>query len=213
MEDVHTEIYKITGAATYIGECCNIIMVTHNTEVFSIFDTSVKGYFANVLQDYKMAAVREIQDALFFFIQFVSNCGVTEPIVLLALNNAFTDIALWSDDDMYDLRQNCLYGVSVIGKILSPEAFKTMVAKSLQAVEKVLTNPNAYTEEALGATENTYIALGTLSLLHTKEAAHVTQFLKQIPLKGEEEAQEAHNFFLDQVLAGNSALVSMKEET
>jgi hypothetical protein len=78
-----------------------------------------------------MAAVREIQDALFFFIQFVSNCGVTEPIVLLALNNAFTDIALWSDDDMYDLRQNCLYGVSVIGKILSPEAFKTMVAKSL----------------------------------------------------------------------------------
>jgi hypothetical protein len=49
MEDVHTEIYKITGAATYIGECCNILMVTHKTEVFSIFDTSVKGYFANVL--------------------------------------------------------------------------------------------------------------------------------------------------------------------
>lgn len=75
---------------------------------------------------------------------------------------------------MYDVKQNCLYGISVVAKKMSPESFKSLVPKSMQCVEKVLTNPNAYSEDALSATENTIIALGTLSLLHTKESAHVT---------------------------------------
>lgn len=52
------------------------------------------------------------------------------------------------------------------------------------------------------------IALGTLALLHTKDAAQVNKFLEALPLKGEGEAQVAHELLIDQVLAGNQALTS-----
>lgn len=56
MEDIHNEIYKITGAATYINESCNILMETYKAEVHDLIDSSVKGYFAVVLQGYQLAA-------------------------------------------------------------------------------------------------------------------------------------------------------------
>lgn len=109
---------------------------------------------------------------------------------------------------MHDVRQNAAYGIGVVARVLSPEAFKTLLPNCMKAIELVLSHPEAHGEEALAATENAVITLGVLALMHTKQEVHVNKFLEALPLKGEEEAQEAHELLLDQVLAGNQVLTS-----
>ena len=60
----------------------------------------------------------------------------------------------------------------------------------------------------LPVTENAITSYGILALLNTKDASHVTKFLGALPLKGEAEAQEAHDFLLDHCLAKNPLLTS-----
>ena len=50
------------------------------------------------------------------------------------------------------------------------------------------------TEEHLAVTENAIVSLGYLAFLHSKDAGHVNKFVSALPLKGEEEGQEAHLF-------------------
>ena len=56
-------------------------------------------------------------------------------------------------------------------------------------------------------TENAYVTLARIALVHSLNANHANRFLSALPLKGEEEAQEAHQFLFEQVLAGNSLLL------
>ena len=90
-----------------------------------------------------------------------------------------------------------------MSKHLGQDAFKTLLPKCMAAVERVTGFPEASDDEHLVATENAYITLGMLAVFQTKEAAHLEKFLGLLPLKGEEEAQEAHGFLLDQLLAKN----------
>jgi len=155
-------------------------------------------------------APREIQDAAYFFIQLVNESGVKDTMLLYELCAKFAEICNWTttDSDMLDVRQNTAYGIGSIAKVLSPAQFKTLLPGCQKAVDLVLSHPEAAGEEAQAATENALITLGVLALLHTKEEAHVSRFLAALPLKGEEEAQEAHELLLDQLLAGNAALTS-----
>lgn len=54
--------------------------------------------------------------------------------------------------------------------------------------------------------ENALITLGFIALLHTKEPVQINKFLDQLPLQGDDEAQEAHEFLAEQILTGNQAL-------
>ena len=54
-----------------------------------------------------------------------------------------------------------------MSKHMNQAAFKSMVPKSLKAVEFVLSNPNALSEQHPVVTENAYCTLGKLCLLHT----------------------------------------------
>ena len=51
-----------------------------------------------------------------------------------------------------------------MAKILNKDMFMTLYSKSMGAVERVITLPNAQEEEQLVATENAYITLGALAL-------------------------------------------------
>ena len=64
-----------------------------------------------------------------------------------------------------------------MAKILNKDMFMTLYSKSMSAVERVITLPNAQEEEQLVATENAYITLGVLALYQTNDAAHVQKFL------------------------------------
>ena len=99
-----------------------------------------------------------------------------------------------------------------MAKHLNQGAFKSLVETAMKSVEHILSNPTAGSEEQQAVTENCYVTLARLSLLHTQDAAHINQFLSALPLKGEDEAQEAHEFLFEQVLANNSVLMGPCKE-
>lgn len=78
----------------------------------------------------------------------------------------------------------------------------------MKAIEHVLSDPEGQSEERLAVTENAYITLGFIAALHSKDAAQITKFLQQLPLKGDEEAQEAHEFLFEQILLCNEAILT-----
>jgi hypothetical protein len=108
---------------------------------------------------------------------------------------------------MTDVRQNTVYGIGVMAKHLNEGAFKSLLPNSMKAVEHILSHSEAMSTEHICVTENAYCTLAKLSLLHTHEAAHVNKFLEALPLTGEEEAQEAHQFLFEQVLQNNAVLM------
>ena len=46
INEIHAELDKITNAALYISECCDIIMSTYKADALQMIDSSVKFYFA-----------------------------------------------------------------------------------------------------------------------------------------------------------------------
>lgn len=146
---------------------------------------------------------RELQDATYFFMEFVEHCDRSDVLMLIELCQQYADITMWTKPDMADIRQNTVYGIGVMSKYISAAAFKSLLPKSLQAIEVCLSNPEAQTEENLAVTENALITLGYISLMHSKDQAQVAKFVSALPLTGEEEAQEAHTLLFKQMLAKN----------
>lgn len=211
--EIKEELYKLSGAATYINECADIIMSTYKTEATQVINDSVRFYFAKILQDYKVVSERELQDATFFFMEFVEHCVNTDVLMIAGLAAQFAEITLWSKPEMTDVRQNTVYGIGVFAKFLTQAGFKTLVEVSMKAVEHILSAPDAQSEQNLAVYENAIVTLGTLSLKHTQDISHVTRFLEALPLKGEEEAQEAHKFLFEQVLQNNAILMGACKDT
>ena len=71
MEGEQYQLYKIASVATYVGECCNILMETYKANVFGLLNTCVRPYFEKTLSQYQLVCERESTDASFFFIQFI----------------------------------------------------------------------------------------------------------------------------------------------
>jgi len=49
-DEIKEELYKISGAATYINECADIIMSTYKADATQIINDSVKFYMAKLIQ-------------------------------------------------------------------------------------------------------------------------------------------------------------------
>jgi hypothetical protein len=115
-DEIKEELYKISGAATYINECADIIMVTYKTDSTQTINDSVKFYFAKIIQDYKNVSDRELQDATFFFMEFITHCASSDLMMIYELTSQFTEITMWCKVDMIDVRQNLAYGIGVMAK-------------------------------------------------------------------------------------------------
>jgi hypothetical protein len=202
-EQIKEELYKITGAATYINECADVIFTVYGKECRDLIDAHVRPYFAKVLQEYKVVSERELQDCTFFFLQYVNNVNNEDTVTIMQLFQQFIEITLWTKPEMADVRQNAIYGIGVFAKNLNQTAFQTLLPNAMKTIEFILTTPDAYSEENLAVTENAIITLGFVSLYHSKDVAHVTKFLESMPLKGEDEAKEAHSLLFNQMIAGN----------
>lgn len=99
------EIIKITGAATYISECCDVLMAIYKEEATALMDNFIKFYYADCLQSYQTANDAELSTAAYFFIQFVSECKkASDKMMLYELCNQFADIALFLAPDACDAR-------------------------------------------------------------------------------------------------------------
>lgn len=201
LAEIQAELGKITNAALYICECSDIIMSTYKTEAQSMIESSVKGYFGDVLKEYKVVSQRELQDATYFFMQYVENCAHGDKLFVYELCNQCIEIALWSKPEMTDVRQNCAYGIGVMAKHLNEGTFKSLIGNAIKAVEYLLTDSETI------VTENAICTLSKISLLHSHDAAQVNKFLSALPLTGDDEAQEVHQFLFEQVLQNNSVLM------
>ena len=121
--ELKEELYKITGAATYINECADIIMTTYKTEAAAVMDESVKWYFGQILQQYKMVSERELQDATFFFMEYVEHCNSSDTLMVYGLCAQFVDVAMWAKPEMADVRQNAIYGIGAMCQHINPSQF------------------------------------------------------------------------------------------
>lgn len=202
-DQIKEELYKITGAATYINECADVIFSVYGKECRNMIEIHVQPYFAKVLNEFRVVSERELQDCTFFFMQFVNQVNNEDPLQIMQLCQQFVEILLWSKPEMADVRQNAIYGIAVFAKNLNQNAFTSLLPNVMKAIETCLTNPEALSDENLAVTENAVVCLGYVSLLHSKDPAHVTKFCSALPLKGEDEAKEAHGFLLKQVVGGN----------
>lgn len=196
-EQIKEELYKITGAATYINECADVIFSVYGKNCRSLIDTHVRPFFANVLQQFRNVSDRELQDCTFFFMQYVNQVNNEDVLTIVQLCQQYVEITLWTKPDMADIRQNTIYGISVFAKNLNTNGFQSLLPSVMNAIETCLSNPDALSQENLGVTENALVCLGYVSLLHSKDASHVTKFVESLPLKGEDEAKEAHGFLFD----------------
>lgn len=115
-DEIKLELYKISGAATYINECADIIMSTYKEASTQTINDSVKWYMAKLIQQHKTVSERELQDATFFFMEFVENCASSDLMMVYELTTQFCEITQWCKPDMIDVRQNLAYGIGVMAK-------------------------------------------------------------------------------------------------
>jgi hypothetical protein len=82
LQAVQNELDKITGTAIYINECCSIMMNTYGASCASILANNVKFYFNQVLECYQAMSPQELQDASFFFIEFIDKCDHSDTMFM-----------------------------------------------------------------------------------------------------------------------------------
>jgi hypothetical protein len=90
-----------------------------------------------------------------------------------------------------------------MAKVINKDAFKSLLPGSMEAIDHVISMKIEEEEyfDFLVVKENAYITLGVIAFYQTQDAAHVKKFVELLPLEGEDEAQEAHELLLDQLLA------------
>lgn len=170
MDRVQEEMAKITGAAIYINECCSLVMEVYGVDAVQLLDANVKFYFANILQTYQIVAPQELQDAMYFFICFVEKCTQHKNVIMnIELCDQFHEIALWAKDEDIEVKQNAVYGIGVMAKFTSQDAFKSLVPKAESAIKHLMSNKDQ-DEDYQVVVDNSLIALGFLAVYQTQSA-------------------------------------------
>ena len=59
---------------------------------------------AKLIQEYKTVSERELQDATFFFMEYIEHCASSDMLMIIELTTQFAEIALWCKQDMIDVR-------------------------------------------------------------------------------------------------------------
>lgn len=100
LEAVQVELDKITAAAIYINECCSILMNSYGADCAQILGNNVKFYFQQILSNYQVMTAQELQDASFFFIEFIDKCDQSDSMAIYEICNQLADICMWAKADM-----------------------------------------------------------------------------------------------------------------
>jgi hypothetical protein len=79
--------------------------------------------------------------------EFVEHCASTDLMMIYELTTQFTEIIQWCKPDMIDVRQNLAYGIGVMARHISQDAFKSLVPSAVAAIEHVLSGADASSEE------------------------------------------------------------------
>lgn len=66
-----------------------------------------------------MVTAQELQDASYFFIEYIDKCDNSDSMAIYEVCNQLTDICMWAKPDMTLVLQNTVYGIGVMSKHLS----------------------------------------------------------------------------------------------
>eukprot|EP00826_Nyctotherus_ovalis_P014100 TRINITY_DN13895_c0_g1_i3.p2 TRINITY_DN13895_c0_g1~~TRINITY_DN13895_c0_g1_i3.p2 ORF type:complete len:163 (+),score=55.72 TRINITY_DN13895_c0_g1_i3:73-561(+) len=117
--------------------------------------------------------------------------------------------------DSRSIVQSAGYGLGLIAQH-APAQFKEILAPAVQALLKVVHEPDSRSDEKAECTECAVGALGKIALFFYEYelvgAPLMQQYLGFLPLKAEsEEAQNVHKLLIEQVLTKNAGLMGNVE--
>ena len=210
LETMKDQLAKLTKPATYVMEISGQLCQGFKTQVAQVVRENFLNYFAMSLQSYKTLSESELLDATCFFCDFIEHSFHSDTGMIAELTNKFLEIFNWTGATT-DVKQTLTYGMGVFSMFVPKGTFPT--AAVFQALNSMVSAPDAFSEENAVATESALGAVGKL-VYFQKDGAVVIDavtigFLSKLPFKFEEtEAQTTHQLFLEQVIANNNNLIT-----
>ncbi|CAM9098384.1 unnamed protein product, partial [Ectocarpus fasciculatus] len=185
------------------------LMKMHGPAFMPLFDSTIAGAFSPYLspkqpQALQVAAICMVDDAIEY------GGSMAFKYIPPALNQFVANI----DSDHPTLRQCSVYGIAVALRV-APECCISVFPRVLQALTKLVSLPDAGSEDNIGITDNAVFGLGSVCTkpeyrapLGDNLAPLVTLWLSKMPLSADEkQAKAAHRELCEAIERGDGAIL------
>jgi len=213
MEKIKEELGKITRSSTYIMEVSGQLVLNFGPAVANMVKTHFLNFFALNINAYKTLSESELLDSTCFFCDLIQySYHSAEAVSMISeLNTKFLEIFNSGEDvATTDVKQTLTTGFGIFAMHIPSANYGAIAPQVLQALNSVISDPQAFEEDNVVATESALGALGRIIIFQRQSApalitdAVIATFLDKLPLKHEEEeAQKTHKLLFEQILAGN----------
>ena len=164
LERVKEEIAKICQASTYVMEISGQLVLNFGEVVAPMVKSNFLNYFALNLNSYKQLSESELLDATCFFCDFIEYSYHSTPeatAMATELLSKFIDIFNSSEEiATIDVKQTLSYGMGVFSSYIPGASFAGLSSQILAALNSMISDAEAYSEESVVATESAIGALG-----------------------------------------------------
>jgi hypothetical protein len=99
LAEAQEQLYKIGKAAGYVGECAGVLATVYKKDAGPLLGQYVKPFFEQTIADYKNLEDRELIDTLFFFVNFLDQCGSSDFMFVYEMGARFAEIGSWAEED------------------------------------------------------------------------------------------------------------------
>lgn len=209
IERVNEEIDKAAKVLTHSMEIAGIIAKLYTTQAFAPFAAKLIPEFVYFWQN-TGGSTRVHLGAICFFCDVIEYFNSATYHSEVAAQSAQKFLNAMNDEER-DIVQSASYGLGLIAQH-AQGVFKEILAPTLQALLKVVQEPDSRSEEKGTCTECAIGAIGKIGLFFYGHelvgAPSIQQYLGWLPLKAEsEEAQNVHKLLFEQILAKNPAVM------
>jgi hypothetical protein len=172
---------------------------------------NILNYFAINLNNYKNISECELLDATCFFCDFIEYAYHSDTNMITELNNKFYEIFM--NTESTDVKQTLSYGFGVFAMNIPKANYNVMLSNIYNALNSMISEKDAFSEDKIVATESALGALGKLIYFQRDNNIIndnvVNGFLSKMPLENEEEeAQKSHNLLCQEVIKNNPNIMN-----
>lgn len=209
IEKVNEEIEKNAKVLTHSMEIAGIIAKLYTTRAYAPFAAKLIPQFVYFWQNTGDSA-RVHLGAICFFCDVIEYFHGATFYSEVAAQSSKKFLSAMNNEDR-DIIQSASYGLGLIAQH-AQGVFKEILAPTLQALLRIVQEPDSRSEEKGVCTECAIGAIGKIGLFFYGHelvgAPLIQQYLGWLPLKAEsEEAQNVHKLLFEQILAKNPAVM------
>jgi hypothetical protein len=213
IEEVNAEIDKYAKILTHSMEIAGIIEKLYVGQAYAPFISKLIPQYA-YFWEHSGDSNRIQLASICFFCDVIEHMHGASFHNELAAQTAKRFLSAMSNEER-DIVQSASYGLGLVAQYAQPK-FKEILAPALEALLKVVQEPDSRSEDKAVCTECAIGAIGKICLFFYGHelvgASLVQQYLALLPLKAEsEEAQNVHKLLFEQVLQKNGALMGNVE--